>query len=164
MGLWTVTQQFTTTSQTSELFCPFVLTNLHTFFATLHEHGDEDEGCVTVLTVISSTTNFGGSSVCPKLSRILCVFGILLFRKSLIDAAVQFRRSDCNCLHGRHSGVLGGRKVDEKERQEATFLPRPSFFKTFVPKSHVFKNSLPRASLFHRLFSDQESGNACRVT
>ena len=49
MGLWTVTQQFTTTSQTSVLFCSFVLTSLHTFFAALHGHGDEDDGCVAVL-------------------------------------------------------------------------------------------------------------------
>ena len=33
--------------------------------------------------------------------------------------------------HGRHSGVLGGRKVDEKERQEATFLPRPAILHDF---------------------------------
>ena len=50
--------------------------------------------------------------------------------------------------HGRHSGVLCGRKVDEKERQEATFLPAPPFFKTFVPNSHIFESSLPRASAF----------------
>ena len=33
--------------------------------------------------------------------------------------------------HGRHSGVLGGRKIDEKERQEATFLPRPAILQDF---------------------------------
>ena len=32
---------------------------------------------------------------------------------------------------GRHSGVLSGRKVDEKERQEATFLPLPTILHDF---------------------------------
>ena len=50
----------------------------------------------------------------------------------------------------------------KKKGRRQPFYPAPPFFKTFVPKSHIFKNSLPRASLFHRLFSDQESGNACR--
>ena len=51
----------------------------------------------------------------------------------------------------------------KKKGRRQPFYPAPPFCKTFVPKSHVFKNSLPRASLFHRLFSDQESGNACRA-
>ena len=56
-----------------------------------------------------------------------------------------------------------GEKSMKKKGRRQPFYPAPPFFKTFVPKSHVFKNSLPRASLVHRLFSHQESGNACRV-
>ena len=56
-----------------------------------------------------------------------------------------------------------GEKSMKKKGRRQSFYPAPPFFKTFVPKSHVFKNSLLRASLLHRLVSDQESGNACRV-
>ena len=44
----------------------------------------------------------------------------------LVDVKGVFKFS-----HGRHPGVLGGRKVDEKERQEATFLPRPAILQDF---------------------------------
>ena len=50
----------------------------------------------------------------------------------------------------------------KKRGRRQPLYPAPPFFKTFVPRSHVFENILPRVSLFHRLFSDQESGNACR--
>ena len=45
----------------------------------------------------------------------------------------QFGRADLrrDYSHGRHSGVLGGRKVDEKARQEATFLSRPAILQDF---------------------------------
>ena len=33
-------------------------------------------------------------------------------------------------MHGRHSGVLGRRKVDEKERQKATSLPDSPIFQS----------------------------------
>ena len=64
-----------------------------------------------------------------------------------------FQISCRKSLHGRHSGILAGRKVDEKERQEAA--PPPG--------SAIIQILLFRASLFHRLFSGQESGNACRA-
>ena len=66
------------------------------------------------------------------------------------------------CTAGIPALWVGEKSMKKKGRRQP-FYPAPPFFKTFVPKSHVFKNSLPRASLFHRLFSDQESGNACRA-